>query len=267
MVINNGSITDEEARFLVGDGANTPPGRTPLPTSEGTLAKGQYRRSDIHDLLTTIAVVNDDGTPISAGLATLLFSLVEIAERLETSINAVAASTSLLMAISETLAKSITVKPEPFDTGWIAITGTVPASIYTTGDVVGNPILFDGLPKSGEITSVVVVDEDKEEIRCDLAVFNETPADVDDHDIFVIAQGEHHKHLGDIPVTNADYVTYSGSSHATVRDADFDFIAPEGRLTVYWVTRGAPTLAAGKLMWVRFLGHSTFKDVAGIEAK
>ena len=252
-------ITDEEARFLVGDGADTPPGRTPLPTSEGTLSKGQYRRSDIHDLLSAIAVVNDDGTPILAGLETLLSSLAEIVGRLETSINAVAASTNLLTSVSEGLTQ-VVVKPQPFDTGWIGIAGIAPSSAYTTGDVVGDPIVFAGLPGSGVIETVMVLDEDKEEIASNLAIFSEAPTDVDDHDIFVIGVGEHHKQEGDIAVTNADYSTYSGSSLATVRNVGQHFDAPEGRLTVYFVTRGVPNIAAGKVLLVRFLGHSTFED-------
>ena len=144
---------------------------------------------------------------------------------------------------------------QPFDTGWVDIKSIVTASIYTAGDVVGDPILFSGLPKAGLIDTVLVLDEDKEEISSNLVLFDDVPTDVADHDIFVVAAVDYSKQIGDIPVTAADYSTYSGSSFATVNNIAQLFIAPAGRLTVYWVTRGTPTIAAEKRLWLRLLGY------------
>ena len=96
--------------------------------------------------------------------------------------------------------------------------------------------------KRGRIETVLVIDEDKEEIACNLAVFDVAPTLVDDHDIFVVAVGEYNRQVGDIAVTAADYSTYSGSSFATVNNVGLRYQTPGG-LVVYWVTRGTATIA------------------------
>ena len=61
----NGQMTDAEARRLSGDGADTPPYLELPPRSEGDLRKNSYRPSR-WGRLSTGAVVNDDGTAITA---------------------------------------------------------------------------------------------------------------------------------------------------------------------------------------------------------
>ena len=248
----NGQLSDTEARRLSGDGKTTPPGPR-SSTSEGDLRKGSYRQSK-WNRLATHAVANDDGTPVAAGVEELLNRLVTLTEALEqreTDIGGVV--TAIETGQTE---GSASVRPVPFDTGWIALQGILTASIYTAGDVIGDPMVITGLPKHGRIETVRIIDEDKEEISSNLAIFNELPADVDDHDIFVVAQGDLTKQIDDIPITNADYSTYSSSSFASVGNLGKEFNAPEKQLIVYWVTRGTPTIAASKVMLVRFLGIS-----------
>ena len=163
---------------------------------------------------------------------------------------------TFLGRIADVLTKGIlAVRPEPFDTGWLTVNGTT-TTIYITGDVVGQPISLTGVPKRGRIETVLVIDEDKEEIASNLAVFDEAPTLVADHDIFVVAVGEYNRQVGDIAVTNADYSTYSASSFATVNNVGLRYSTDKGSLVVYWVTRGAPTIAADKTLRVRFLGYS-----------
>ena len=76
----NGQITDEEARRLSGDGATTPPYLELSGTSEGTLSKGSYRRSR-WGRLSTVAVVNDDGTPITQETEVRLGHLIAAVEQ------------------------------------------------------------------------------------------------------------------------------------------------------------------------------------------
>ena len=73
----NGQITDAEARRLSGDGEDTPPYLQLPSTSEGDLRKGSYRRSQ-WGRLSTLAVVNDDGTRVTAGVEALLEQLVAV---------------------------------------------------------------------------------------------------------------------------------------------------------------------------------------------
>lgn len=73
-------LTDTEARRLSGDGEKTPPGALGS-TSEGDLRKGAYRRSR-WERLATQAVVNDDGTPVTAGVEARLSRLVTLAEEI-----------------------------------------------------------------------------------------------------------------------------------------------------------------------------------------
>ncbi len=164
---------------------------------------------------------------------------------------------NFLSKIADVLTKGIlTVRPEPFDTGWLTIVDAATAAIYTTGDVVGAPLSLTGVPKRGRIETVLIIDEDKEEIACNLAVFDEAPTLVADHDVFVVAVGEYNQQVGDISITNADYSTYSGSSFATANNLGFRYQTDKGSLVVYWVTRGAPTIAVNKTLRVRFLGYS-----------
>ncbi len=147
------------------------------------------------------------------------------------------------------------VTPVQFDTGWVSVNGIVFASAYTAGDVVGTPV-FLPVPKRGRIETVLVIDEDKEEIASNLAIFDEAPTVVADHDIFVVGVNDYSKQVGDIPITNADYSTYSASSFASANNLGHRFTTEAGSLVVYWVTRGTPTVAAGKILRIRFLGYS-----------
>ena len=77
----NGQMTDEEARRLSGDGRDTPAYLELAGTSEGTLRKGSFRRSK-WGRLSTRAVVNDDGTPISQETEVKLGRVVDALEKI-----------------------------------------------------------------------------------------------------------------------------------------------------------------------------------------
>lgn len=132
------------------------------------------------------------------------------------------------------------------------------ASVYIALDAVGDLFEIPGLPDSGEIRTVLVQDEDKEEISAVLHLFDEgliTPTA--DHDPFSVAVVDMQKQIGEIPVTNADYSTSNLSSFATVQNLGFQFNAPKGILYSQWKTLGTPNIAASKRLQVRFLGIST----------
>ena len=92
-MVLNGQITDEQARRLSGDGETTPPGVLPS-TSEGDLRRGSYRPSH-WPRLATVAVVNDDGTPLMTETERLLARLIELAESIDSRLAAQAAADSL----------------------------------------------------------------------------------------------------------------------------------------------------------------------------
>lgn len=69
-------------RELSGAGATTPPRLEAESRSEGDLNRNTYRRSK-YPRLAARAVVNDDGTPISARVESLLVELVLVCNRIE----------------------------------------------------------------------------------------------------------------------------------------------------------------------------------------
>lgn len=152
----------------------------------------------------------------------------------------------------------ISVQPRPFDTDWIDIGGIATASLYTVLDAIGRVFELKDLPLSGEIRTVLVQDQDKEEIASVLHLFDAplvTPTA--DHDALNVVAADMQKQVGEIPISNADYSTAANSSFATVQNLGFRFTAPNGILYGHWKTLGAPTIAASTRLQVRFLGIST----------
>ena len=133
----------------------------------------------------------------------------------------------------------IRIRPEPFDTGWLTIGDIATASVYISGDAVGGPVRAV-VPKKGTINTIMVLDEDKEKITCDLAVFDGNINITADHDAFDVNVQDMLRQVLSIPVTNADYVTYANSSYATVPNAGLQYTAPRSELIIQWITRGAP---------------------------
>ena len=152
----------------------------------------------------------------------------------------------------------VPVSPKTFDTGWIDIGGIATASLYTALDAVGNPFELRDMPESGEIRTVLVQDQDKEEIACVLHLFDESlETATADHDALNVVANDMNKQAGEISITNADYSTSANSSFATVGNLGILFNAPRGVLYGHWKTLGAPTIAASKRLMVRFKGIST----------
>ena len=149
----------------------------------------------------------------------------------------------------------VRIRPEPFDTGWLDVDGIDYGSAYTALDAVGNPIPVKGVPKAGEIRTVLVMDEDKEELAYVLHLFSELLEDpTADDAAFDVQPVDLTKQIGEIQVTNADYSTSAGSSLATVGGLGLQFAAPKGPVYCQLKTLGVPNIAATKRLAVRFLG-------------
>lgn len=149
------------------------------------------------------------------------------------------------------------VRPFTFDTGWRTIQGIGTGAAYATGDAVGLLFPTGSIPSTGRIETVYIIDEDKEELACDLALFDSSITVTADNAAFDVAVADMTKQVGVIPITNADYVTYANSSYATVRNVGHHYTTSGNGLLVQWVTRGAPNIAASKRLLVRFLGVPT----------
>ncbi|KKN02082.1 hypothetical protein LCGC14_1121330 [marine sediment metagenome] len=150
----------------------------------------------------------------------------------------------------------VRIRPEPFDTGWLTVP-LVTGAAYATGEAVGGqPFSTGAIPKKGTINTIMVMDEDKEELACDLAIFDRLITATADQAAFDVKPEDMLSQVGSILITNADYVTYANSSYATVPNVGYQYTAPEGLLLIQWVTRGVPNFATGKLLVVRFLGYS-----------
>lgn len=150
----------------------------------------------------------------------------------------------------------IKIRPVPFDTGWLTVP-LVTGAAYATGEAVGSPPFPSGsVPKKGTINTIMVIDQDKEELAGDLAIFDNIIVATDDQLAFDVAVVDMPSQVLSIPITSADYVTYANSSYATVPNAGYQYTAPKGVLYTQWVTRGAPNFATGTRLLVRYLGYS-----------
>lgn len=149
----------------------------------------------------------------------------------------------------------VRVRPEPFDTGWLSVP-LISGAAYATGEAVGLPFTSGRIPKKGVINTLLVMDQDKEELACDLALFDKIIKATADQAAFNPAARDMLSQIASIPVTNADYVTYANSSFASVPNVGLQYTAPRGEFFIQWVTRGVPNFAADKLLMVRFLGYS-----------
>ncbi len=149
----------------------------------------------------------------------------------------------------------VSIRPAPFDTGWIDVGGIDYASAYTALDAVGDPFSLKGLPKAGEIRTVLLMDEDKEEIATVLHLFSELLENpTADDAAFKVFPVDLTKQIGEIQITNADYSTSDSSSLATVGGLGLQFTAPKGPVYCQLKTLGAPNIAALKRLAVRFQG-------------
>ena len=155
----------------------------------------------------------------------------------------------------------VNVRPIPFDTDWIDIGGIATASVYTALDAVGGPFQLTHLPLTGEIRTVLVQDEDKEEISSVIHLFDEPLETVTaDHAPFDVVSNDMNKQVGEVMVTGAEYTTSANSSFATVDGLTIRFTAPNGILTGHYKTLGTPNIASSKRLMVRFLGVSMSSD-------
>lgn len=155
----------------------------------------------------------------------------------------------------------VNVRPIPFDTDWIDIGGIATASVYTALDAVGDPFQIPDLPLTGEIRTVLVQDEDKEDISSVIHLFD-SPLETKtaDHDPFDIVSNDMNKQVGEVLVTGAEYSTSANSSFATVDGLTIRFTAKGGMLIGQYKTLGTPNIAASKRLMVRFLGVSMSPD-------
>ena len=239
-------LTDERVRALSGDGDKTPPFRENVGSrSEGDLNRNSYRPSQMAERLATRAVVNDDGTPIAAGVENWLSQLLALTRAIEKK----QLSQKTLETIRSILAGTVEVRPKPhFLTPYTTIPGIGPASAYASGDAFGIKFIID-VPRSGKFTEAILLDLDNEGATTEIWIFNKDFADTDDNSAWAPAD----VNLVDLQqvISIANFALANANRVGINSGLGLPYTAPEGKIYCKCVTRGTPNIAAGKSPLVR----------------
>lgn len=220
-------------RTLSGAGDRSPPNLELLSRSEGDLSRNSYRRSR-YPRLAARAVLNDDGTPIT--------------EMTDERLAAIYAEVAGIRGVLDRIAAPVPVLPAPeavFKTQPRPIPGTDTAA-YAAGDAMGTRFFVEVPTTEGIIANVVFLDRDDEGVSMDLALFEAEFLETANNAAFAVTDGDLLNCLGFVSVTR--YSNFS-VNQVGVGEPALTYRAPEKKLWGQWVTRGAPTLAAGSEPW------------------
>lgn len=114
-------------------------------------------------------------------------------------------------------------------------------SAYASGDAFGPKFMVE-VPVSGVISNVVFLDLDDEGIAKDFVLFSADFTATADNSAFAVSDADL---LNCIGVANVDIFSNFGSNQIGTGTPALGYVAPEGRLYVQCVTRGADDIANG----------------------
>jgi hypothetical protein len=136
----------------------------------------------------------------------------------------------------------------------IVLTPTISAAaIYAAGDAIGGQLVFAAAGalwgEGGEITKVVIVDDDREMAPIDLVLFDRTFTATADNAPFDPSDADLENCIGYIDVAATDYGAFVDNAVAAKASGlrmPFDFKLPAGAVALYgqMVVRGTPTYTA-----------------------
>lgn len=242
MADNNGAMTDREARVLAGAGKSTPPPAIDdqsldTTASEGTMARGSYRRSR-YIRLWNRAVVNDDGTPITALTEERLARILSETETIHELLSKPASPAIDLRSDSF---GAIYTTSKVYRTLRQTVPGIGAAVLYTSGDAFGTKMIFP-VPVEGTISNIHFIDHDDEGLAKELVLFDRDFTETADNAAFAPSDDDMRNCIGVISITNFYNFSLNQMGEGTPA---LGYIAPEGKLWGQWVTRGGDTIAAG----------------------
>lgn len=138
----------------------------------------------------------------------------------------------------------VTVVGRTVATPLIPIPGIGAGVAYADEDAFGLPFTIDGIPRSGIIQTLLVVDEDDENLDVDLFLFRGPISQPTDNSAYAPTANDLNRFEG--LVSNAFRHGVSGATVGNNDGIGKSYHAPEGRLHCQAVARGALSIAAGK---------------------
>lgn len=127
-------------------------------------------------------------------------------------------------------------------TGPTTIPGIGTGAAYAADDAFGRAFSVT-VPRSGIIQAATFLDRDDEGIETDLVLFNKPFTDTADNAAFTVSDADMENCIGTI--TFATFKNFALNQMSTAGAMGLAYIAPERKLWIQAVTRGAPNIAAG----------------------
>lgn len=133
-----------------------------------------------------------------------------------------------------------------------ALTPTITAGAYSTGDAVGGmltfPDMFEAGFHTGILQSVVIVDDAKQSVKLELHLFDQTFTATADNAAFDPSDADLENYLGFVTIEATDYADFTDNSAALVSNVGLLIKsgAPSTSVALFGqlVVRGTPTYAA-----------------------
>ncbi len=202
-----------------------------LSGSSGDRERGKFRPSKFPRLF-KVAVSNDDGTAIALHveekLDTALEAFRELVEQGKQPINNVWPNKPIDQRLNliQTIEKTIP--------------GMHTGSAYASGDALGTKFEII-VPTVGVIVAAYLTDMDKEELAVDFLAFNDDFVGGTDDSAFDLSDADRHRIA--VPLTISSYMSFNDNSLGYWTGARA-YLAPEGKLYIQAITRGAQNLTA-----------------------
>ena len=135
--------------------------------------------------------------------------------------------------------------PRIFATPWTIVPGIGAGVAYADKDAFGTLFLFDPVPKSGIIMTALMTDIDSEDINVDLFLFNAEITTGTDNSAFNQNAFELTAYEGIVTLATRKNASTMYGNNDNLHKA---YVAPEGKLWVQAVARGAIDIAAGNIL-------------------
>ena len=119
---------------------------------------------------------------------------------------------------------------------------TTDTSLMTDGDALNTKATFTNVPEHGVIHTIMVIDQDKESVNCDMVMFRKDFTAVAINAAFDIVDTDMPNLIGAVLV--GTWKAFNDNSLGIVTNIGLPYWAPGGVISFQLVTRGGPTYAA-----------------------
>lgn len=154
------------------------------------------------------------------------------------------------MAWTVTVKGQVQVVGKTVDTEFTTIPGIVTGIAYASGDAFGAKFTID-VPHSGVIHTALMLDKDDEGLETELVLFRGDFVATADNSAFAVTDADLQDFVGTISFTV--FKNFDANQVCTVSALGLAYKAPQGKLWIQAVTRGAPNIAAASLPMVKLV--------------